>query len=195
MIDDQSELLLPNLPPLRIRLVPEDHLCPYDHIAIQNLLIAAFPQYAEIFAHSSYWGARPTYRLWIETLKGEILAHLDFERRRIMIGITELLVAGVGEVATHPRFHKHGLGRVLMDKLRSVLLKMSIPFGYLHCRPAVVNFYVSVGWHVVTQTACYIDPDTHHFTFYNGPVLILPASAKTDQWPTCGKIDLMGMPW
>lgn len=194
MTDEYSVLSLPNLPPLSIRLVPEDQLSDTDHILIQDLLIAAFPQYAEIFTQGSYWGGRPNYRLWIATQKDELLAHLDFELRRIMIGKTELLIAGVGEVATHPRFHKHGLGRALMDKLHSILFKMSVLFGYLQCRPAVVNFYTNVGWHLVTQTACYIDPDTNQETFYNGPSLILPVCATSAQWPT-GTINLMGMPW
>jgi GNAT superfamily N-acetyltransferase len=194
MANYHSVLSLPNLPSLIIRLVPENQLSDIDHRLIQDLLIAAFPQYTEIFTQASYWGARPTYRLWIAIQDGKLLAHLDFELRRITIGETKLLIAGVGEVATHPRFHKHGLGRALMDKLYSILLMMSVPFGYLQCRPAVVNFYTNVGWHLVTQTVCYIDPDTNQETLYNGPSLILPVCVTSDQWPT-GTINLMGMPW
>lgn len=188
------ELSLPNLPPLDVRLVAEDQLDTADHRAIQNLLMAAFPQYTEIFNQVSYWGARPSYRLWIATQNGEILAHLDFECRQIVVDHKALWIAGVGEVATHPRFHRHGVGRALMYQFHSTLLSMSIPFGYLQCRPAVIDFYVRVGWHLLTQTASYIDPDTNQLATYQGPSLVLPACATLNQWPT-GIIDLKGMPW
>jgi len=185
---------LANLPPLLIRLVTEGQLNAANHQAIQNLLVAAFPQYVEIFSQTSYWGAQPSYRLWLETENHEILAHLDFECRQIMVDQTTLSVAGVGEVATHPKFQRSGLGRALMHQLRHTLLSLSIPFGYLQCRPAVVDFYVRVGWHQISQTAKSIDPDTQQMSVYQGPSLILPVCATLDEWPK-GVIDLKGMPW
>ena len=125
-------------------LVPEDELSASNHKAIQNLLRSAFPQYENIFSHSSYWGARPSYRLWMEVPSGEIIAHLDFELRFIKVGKSELLIAGIGEVATHPRFHKSGLGRSLMEQLQNILqTSMPVQFGYLQCRRSSNRFLYS----------------------------------------------------
>jgi GNAT superfamily N-acetyltransferase len=186
---------LPDLPSGFLRLVEEDQLLPTDHAAIQRLLVAAFPQHAEIFTQSSYWGARPAYRLWLETSTGEILAHLDFEPRSILVGEAIQMIAGVGEVAVDPRFHKCGLGRLLMNELRKTLQKIvPVPFGYLQCRPAVADFYTQVGWHRIEQAARLLDPDTHQVIIYNGPSMVLPACASIKEWPE-GLIDLQGMPW
>jgi hypothetical protein len=48
-------LSLPNQPPLDVHLIPKDQLETAAHRAIQNLLVAAFPQYTEIFSQVSYW--------------------------------------------------------------------------------------------------------------------------------------------
>ena len=120
---------------------------------------------------------------------------LNLRSVKIMIGKTELLIGGVGAVATLPRFHRNGLGRALMHQLHKVLKLKFVPFGYLQCRQAVVDFYVRVGWHLVTQPSSYIDPDANEMTNYIGPKLIMPVCATLDEWPTTGIINLRGMPW
>ncbi len=184
----------------RLRLVPEDTLTDIEHDTIKRLLVAAFPQYADIFSAASYWGARPEYRLWMETADGEMLAHLDFGRRMITVGDCEITVAGVSEVATHPDWQGRGVGRQLMAHLRMFLqMDFHVPFGFLNCREAVVGFYTSAGWHRVPQSTRFLDPDTNQWTKITSPAMILPAfaSESLDQyaWPSEGLIDLRGLPW
>jgi GNAT superfamily N-acetyltransferase len=187
--DNQDPLMI------SLQLLEENHLCIKNHEAIQKLLVSAFPQYKEIFSYASYWGARPSHRLWIEMQNGEIISHLDFEIRQINVGAESILIAGIGEVATHPKFHKRGLGRLLMSELNKALRTTTpVDFGYLQCRQAVLGFYTQVGWYIVNNKVQYIDPDTDKLTLGDSNSLILPACCSIDKWPT-GLIDLQGMPW
>lgn len=108
---------------LRLRFVAEADLGACDHVAISALLIATFPDHADTFRAASWYGGRPDHRLWLEGSDGTPVAHLDFERRLIGVGDREVLVAGVGEVATHPDRQGRGLGRRLMAELRRVLTR------------------------------------------------------------------------
>lgn len=180
----------------RHRLVREDALTDADHSAIKRLLITAFPHNAEIFAASSYWGARPEYRLWLEDDDGTMVAHLDFERRVIRVGGREVLVAGVGEVATYPEWQRKGLGRRLMLELRAILsTEIPVPFAFLNCLEAVAGFYTRVGWHRMSQTTRERDRVTGMWTEHTVPSMVLPATAPIEAWPKQGLIDLCGLPW
>ena len=181
---------------LRCRLVAEHALTTAQDGAIRDLLTAAFPRYAARFSAASYYYSRPEYRLWLETPEGAIVAHLDFERRTIGVGAAEILVAGVGEVATHPAYGGRGLGRRLMAELRTIVRETyPVEFGFLCCREAVVGFYTSVGWYRVAQTvrARAINRDEWHE--FDGPALIFPAQRTLAAWPREGLIDLRGMVW
>lgn len=185
----------PSLPDLRVRLVAEQDLTTADHQQIRRLLLAAFPQ-DDTFATSSSWGAQPEYRLWLATDDGCLLAHLAFGRRLIGVGSAELLIAGVGEVATDPVWQGRGLGRQLMQALPGILrAEVPVAFGLVQCRAAVVPFYARSGWQRIDQIATFLDPDTEVWTTYRGPTLVLPAQAALEDWPRTGQIDLRGMPW
>lgn len=181
---------------LRIRLVAEMELSAGDHTAVSTLLVATFPEHAETFHAASWYGGRPDHRLWLEDSDGTLVAHLDFERRLISVGDEDILVAGVGEVATHPDHQGKGLGRLLMAALRR-LLTTQVPadFGYLGCREDVVGFYKRVGWHRIHQKTRETDPRSRQWTISYGPTLILPATAPLSAWPSEGMIDLRGMWW
>src|SRR6478752_504240 len=78
-------------------------ISPEQDASIRALLVSAFSrESAEHFRTSSYWGPRPTHRLWLEDRDQAIVAHLDLETRTIQVGDVDVLVAGVGEVATAP---------------------------------------------------------------------------------------------
>lgn len=181
---------------LWLRFVAETELSTDDHAAISALLVAAFPEYADVFRTASWYGGRPDHRLWLEKSDGRLVAHLDFERRLIGVGNRDVLVAGVGEVATHPGHQGRGLGRRLMTELRRVLTAQTpASFGYLGCREEVVSFYERVGWHRIEQKTREIDPGSKEWTLSEGPTLILPATTPLSTWPREGEIDLRGMWW
>ncbi len=181
---------------LRHRLVADRDLTEAQNEAIRQLLVAAFPQSAHRFSEASYYFARPDHRLWLETPSGVIVAHLDFEQRAIGVGAAEILVAGVGEVATHPDYQGRGLGQRLMAELRTILRETCpVDFGFLECRETVVGFYASVGWRRIVQTVREQEAEGDVWIEYNGPTLILPARRTFEEWPREGLIDLRGMPW
>ena len=181
---------------LRLRVVAECDLTAQDHAAISALLVAAFPEHAATFASSSWYAARPDHRLWLHQPDGAVVAHLDFERRRIGVGDDEVLVAGVGEVAVHPLWRGLGLGAALMERLRGVLrTDLPVDFAYLGCREEVVGFYERVGWHRIRHRVREVDPETGRWTVSEDPTLIMPATEPLDRWPREGLIDLRGMWW
>ncbi len=180
---------------LRARLVAETDLTDADEGRIRALLVAAFPQYVEIFTAVSWYAARPDHRLWLEDAEGRMAAHLDFEQRVIGGGDTDVFVAGVGEVATHPDWQGRGVGRLLMAELQRVLRdELPVSFGYLNCREAVAGFYESVGWHRVKQPVRSLDPATHEWRVETDPTMVLPARETVECFPQ-GLIDLRGMWW
>lgn len=181
---------------LRLRFVAEAKLNADDHAAISALLVAAFPEHADTFRAASWYGGRPDHRLWLQDSDDALVAHLDFERRLISVGDREVLVAGVGEVATHPHQQGRGLGQRLLAELRRVLTaETPVAFGYLGCREEVVGYYERVGWHRIDQKSREIDPGSGEWTVSEGPALILPATAPLSAWPREGTIDLRGMWW
>lgn len=181
---------------LHSRLVTEEDLTEDDHRSIRGLLVAAFPRTAEVFASVSYLGARPEYRLWLESHDGEMLAHLDFERRVIDAGGVEVRVAGVGEVSVWPGAQGRGVGRLLMAELERVLrTEAPAAFGLLFCLEPLVGFYARAGWYRVDQPLRVIDPKTGEATEPTWPTMILPALESLERWPHEGPVDLRGMPW
>lgn len=181
---------------LRLRFEAEADLSPTEHDAISQLLMKAFPRDAEVFRNASWYGARPDHRLWLENEVGEVISHLDFEQRLIGVGDRDILVAGVGEVATHPEYTKQGLGRKLMTELHRVLIERTpVDFGYLGCLEEVVGYYQRVGWHRIKQKVQQIDPRSGEWTISAGPTLILSAGAQLSAWPVNGMVDLRGMWW
>lgn len=179
----------------RPRLVPEGDLTAADHAAINALLLAAFPQYHAEFGASSWYGPFPEYRLWLETPDGAIVAHLGFGRRVIAVGDADVLIAGVGGVATHPARQGEGHGRRLMATLRATLrTTVPVSFGYLSCREAVEGFYVRAGWHRTVRDVREQHPITGEWATYCGPIMLMPALLPLAAWPATGPIDLRG-PW
>lgn len=140
--------------------------------------------------------ARLDHRLWIEDSSGDIAAHLNFERRLIGVGDHDVLVAGVGGVATKPGRQGRGLGRWLTAGLRRILTtEVPVEFGYLGCREEVVGFYERVGWHRIYRKVREVDPGSRKWTLSEDPTLIMPAAAQLSAWPEEGAINLRGMWW
>jgi aminoglycoside 2'-N-acetyltransferase I len=174
----------------------EDAIAPMQQEAIRQLLIRAFASTAHRFATATYWGAQPEFRLWMETPAGEIVAHLDCERRMVGVGDRDILIAGVGEVAVHPEWQRHGLGRRLLDEYRTILQTQTpVDFGYLNCLEEVAGFYTAVGWHRTDQPSVRLHPDTAEPTTWTGATMILPVREPLDRWPPDETVDLRGMSW
>ena len=126
---------MPTTDRLRLCFAAEAELSADDHVGISAFLVAAFPEHDDAFGTASWYGARPDHRLWLGDSDGAPVAHLNFERRVIGVGDREVLVAGVGEVATHPERQGKGLGRQLTAGLLRILkAETPVDFGYVGCR-------------------------------------------------------------
>src|SRR4029450_13636120 len=67
MADSDSPL------PLTARLIGENDLSAHDRQNIRRLLIAAYPQYAELWSLRDFWGGPAEYRLLLLDLRGRLL--------------------------------------------------------------------------------------------------------------------------
>jgi GNAT superfamily N-acetyltransferase len=126
----------------------------------------------------------------------ELVAHAGFRRRVIAVGDHDVAVGGTGGVLVREHARRGGLGGRLMSHLAGAMRSTGgIEYGYLGCRPEVVPFYASSGWHRVTATErsrSRLDGTVVVTTDY--PILILPVIRAVSDWPA-GAIDLRGTPW
>lgn len=182
--------------PLTARLIGENDLSAHDRHNIRRLLIAAYPQYAELWSLRDFWGGPAEYRLLLLDLTGRLVAHLGFARRLIKVGDQTVLIAGIGAVAVLPDMQGQQLGRHLLGRLQDILKdEVPVSFGFLQCRDAVVEFYAKAGLTRVKHLVRSFDPDHRRWQTDDAAAMILPALSSVEDWPRGGLIDLMGMPW
>jgi predicted N-acetyltransferase YhbS len=174
----------------------ETALTERDHSQLSELLQAAFPDQPGVFTGRSWAWARKEARLWLADGTGRPVAHLAVERRIIDVGGTEVLVAGVGEVAVSPHLHGQGLGMALMAEFRQRLRGgFAADFGFVQCGDDVRGFYRRAGWTQVANTVRHLDPGDER-TVREGvwAALVMPGRRPLDGWPD-GLVDLRGLPW
>jgi nodulation protein A len=180
---------------MTVHLVGEKELTRDQEQRIQALLLAAFPQYKEIWSRHSFWGGPAEYRLWLEQDQ-KMIAHLGFAKRNIRVGEQEVFIAGIGAVATHPEFQGKGVGKQLFAELRKILLtQLSVDFGYLGCREAVIGFYEKAGFTLYRQRVYCLNPYEQQWNYDDGAQMVMPIGKPLEDWDANGLIDLRGMPW
>jgi nodulation protein A len=177
------------------RLVTEKELTKPQEQEIQDLLIAAFPNYKDIWSKHSFWGGPAEYRLWTQQDQ-KMIAHLGFAHRIIRVGVQEVLIAGVGAVATHPDFQGQGLGRQLFAEFKKILLtELPVDFAFLECREAIIPFYEKAGFTLHRQMVYCFHPDKQAWIYDDGAKMVMPIHKSLADWNANGLIDLRGMPW
>lgn len=177
-------------------LVAENDLSTADRKKIRALLTAAFPKYAKLWIVDDSWGGPLEYRLLLRDLTGRLIGHLGFARRLIQVNNQTRLIAGIGTVAILPDMQGQGLGRRLLSELAIILTHdVTVEFGFLQCRDAVIAFYEKAGFSHVAQPIRSFHPDDRRWQIDHAAAMILPVTAKMESWPRDGTIDLMGMPW
>lgn len=182
--------------PLTARLIAENDLTAHDRGNIRRLLIAAYPQYAELWAQCDFWGGPAEHRLLMLDHTGRLVAHLGFAKRLILVGDQAVTIAGIGAVAVLPDMQGQQVGRRLLQRLQQILRDdVPVSFGFLQCRDAVVDFYIKAGLTRVQQLVRSFDPDHRRWQTDDAAAMILPAGQPVQDWPRSGLIDLMGMPW
>ncbi len=165
------------------------------HKTLGAMLGRAYPGHSELFSGGRSWsGARPEARV-IGSLSGRPVAHLGLLRRflRVPDRGAGLLVADVGLVAVDPDLQGKGIGRQLLDESTQMMNELGVPFGFLTCRPDVVEFYRTGGWRLIDgQTTRMIDND-HRAEIYRGPAMVLPVQARISDWPQGSVVDRNGL--
>ncbi len=176
-------------------LVAEKDLTRNQEQLIQALLLAAFPQYENIWSRHTFWGGPAEYRLWLEQDK-RIIAHLGFAKRDIKVGNDEVVITGIGAVATHPDLQERGVGKHLFAELRKTLLEQfPVDFAFLECREAVISFYEKAGFTLYRQTTYCFHPGKQAWIYDEGAKMVMPIGKPLEMWNANGLIDLRGMPW
>ncbi|GAA3329441.1 GNAT family N-acetyltransferase [Paeniglutamicibacter sulfureus] len=126
-----------------------------------------------------------------------LAAHVGFQRRLILVGSQEILVAGMGGVLVDERYRGMGLGGRTMRQAQTVMRdETGVDFGFLGCRREVVPLYESAGWaqvHAAERCLSRLD-QTSVVVSEGGPNLVCSAKRRASQWPQ-GDIDLLGTPW
>jgi nodulation protein A len=176
--------------------LPEGNLSSAVEAEIRDLLVAAFPEFADFFSRASYRGSVPEYRLLGRTATGELVAHLEFGCRQALVGAEPVSIVGIGAVAVHPRAQGRGIGKRMFGALSQHAIRARLgDFGFLECREAVAGFYERVGFNRVQQTCTSLDHESLEWETYDGPVMVLPLTKPMAVWPTAGDVNLRGMSW
>jgi nodulation protein A len=176
--------------------LPEGNLSASVEAEIRELLVTAFPEFADFFSRSSYRGSVPEYRLLGRTANGQLVAHLEFGCRQALVGAEPVSIVGIGAVAVHPRAQGRGIGTRMFGALsRYAIQERLADFGFLECREAVAGFYERVGFNRVQQTCTSLDHESLEWETYDGPVMVLPLTKPMAVWPTAGDVNLRGMSW
>ncbi len=177
-----------------LSVVPEAALTEADRAALRAFLVAAYaPHHADVFSRHDFWGGPPTARVIARGPDGTLLAHLGFSARTIAVGGTEVRVAGVGAVATHPTHRGGGLGRALFDRLAEHLAASgAADFALLECRDAVVGFYEACGFRHSVRTVTALDPATGAPDVSTSNLMVRPLGRES--FPA-GDVDLCGQRW
>jgi predicted N-acetyltransferase YhbS len=124
-------------------------------------------------------------------LDGELVSQLNILKREILVDGEKVWVAGIGGVATHPKWQRHGCGSQVMRATANFLCeKLDVPFGLLVCADETRPFYERFNWYQVA--------DSLVFTQNGAPrslkTCVMALNFTEKAFPK-GIIDLCGLPW
>ncbi|WP_242090374.1 GNAT family N-acetyltransferase [Curtobacterium sp. DN_7.5] len=173
---------------IRWEVVEESALTLADHEAITALLAQAFPDWSHWFLGSRSWsGMQPERRVLARDADGVALAHVGIRRMFISVGSEDVLVGDTGLVAVSPRLQGAGMGRDLLERARSVLEGLDVPFGFLGTGEDRVPFYAKLGWHhldeVVTDYTAFTAEGAGMPMTEQGGWMVLPVASPLEDWP------------
>jgi GNAT superfamily N-acetyltransferase len=121
----------------------------------------------------------------------ELVTQLSLPIREISVGAEKIWVAGVGGVATHPKFQHKGYASALLGAIQVFIRdKIRVTFGLLICADQLRRFYERAGWQFAADNL-YFSQDNQRRALHTC-VMVLPLANHS--WPK-GEIDLCGSPW
>jgi len=120
-----------------------------------------------------------------------IATSLGVVERNATVGGSPVRLGGIGGVATHPEWQRHGYGAALMHEANDFLRnELKVDFGLLVCSEKRSHFYVGLGWQIVKGPLMVDQPSGK--VELKAVTMILPCTQEN--WPD-GVIDLCGLPW
>ena len=177
---------------LEIQFIPHADLTPelqrefdsLDRLAFGEMIFEEDHEFFGIQWASPDWMA-------LGFLQGQLVTQLCIPKREIMVGSEKILVAGLGGMATHPKFQHQGLGTELLAATELFMRDtIQVPFGLLICAEDVRLFYEQACWQVAANIL-YFRQDQQRRGL-NTCVMTLRLTDRL--WPA-GDIDLCGPPW
>lgn len=124
-------------------------------------------------------------------LDGELITQLCLPKREIRVGAEMISVAGIGGMATHPKYQHKGYGSALLAATEAFMRdEIQVPFGLLICANGTRGFYKRAGWYFAAEVL-FFSQDNQRRALHTS-VMILPLANQ--RWST-GEIDLCGLPW
>jgi aminoglycoside 2'-N-acetyltransferase I len=139
-----------------------------------------------------FWAERPPFTCRIFARSGdEIVGHLGIGTRVIAAGDQDVRVGGIGGVRTRESWRGKGIATLLLRRAEEAMRDdLSLPFGFMTCRPEIAPVYLRLGWREVAGPT--VVGEGSEAKRYAGLSLILPLG--DDAWPD-GAIDLRGRSW
>jgi nodulation protein A len=177
---------------LEIHFVPQINLTPelqrefdkLDRLAFGEIIFEEDPDFPPIQWATPDWMA-------LGFLHGQLVTQLCIPRREILVGGEKIWVAGLGGMATHPKYQHRGYGSALLAAIEPFMRDtLQAQFGLLICSDEVRPFYELSRWQYAAS-ALYFTQDQQRRVM-NPCVMVLPLTARA--WPA-GEIDLCGLPW
>jgi aminoglycoside 2'-N-acetyltransferase I len=135
------------------------------------------------------WAENEYYALGI--LDGSIVSLICLLRREVYVGDQKIRIAGIGGVATHPDFQRHGFAGLLLKNSEIFIReKLDVHFALLVCSLEREAYYQKYGWKTITDPMVFNTPNGKQ----TWPELTMVLSLNDQPWPS-GLIDLCGPPW
>ena len=79
-------------------------------------------------------------------LENELVGHVGITRRVVEHNGKSYQVGGIGDLAVSKNHRKIGLGGLVLNKCKEVLIENDFDLGLLFCHPDLNRFYSSCGW-------------------------------------------------
>jgi ribosomal protein S18 acetylase RimI-like enzyme len=120
-----------------------------------------------------------------------LVSNVEILTRIVTVDGKPQRIGGIGGVATHPEYRRHGYASQAMRRAESFMRDdLALEFALLVCSHERVSLYASLGWQVVSGPMCFDQPEGKRI--FDDVVMILSLTGKP--WPA-GEIDLVGLPW
>ncbi len=124
-------------------------------------------------------------------VEGEAVSHVGLLRHALLVGSERVPIAGVGGVVTLPKYQKQGIARRLLDAARPLMRDdMEADFGYLFCRPPLVEFYRNLSWQLIEAPVFFDQPNGR----VESPLRCMVLPLKDHEWPG-GEVEMGCFPW